>query len=494
MISYELYCQIRLYYQERGLSFAQIGRELGIDQETVAKWARRKSYSARCQARRKSKLDPFKPTIQRWLERHPYTATQIFQRLRAEGAYSGGFTILTDYLRIVRPVRAPAFLTLTFAPGECAQVDWGCGGSMTVGSTRRRLSFFVMVLCYSRLSYIEFTLGQSTEHFLTAHRNALEFFGGVPARILIDNLKTAVLHHPNGQGATFHPRYLDFAAHYGFCPSACNVRKGNEKGRVETGVGYVKKNFLAGLELPHGLDALNTAARHWMDTIANVRTHRETHKQPLELFASEKEHLKPLPAFPADTSVIRTVRATNRFRIVLDTNRYSVPSLYASQRLLLKTFSDRLCIYHGEKLIATHTRSYDRYRDFENPDHVKELLERRRAARDAKLLLSFYALCSRAEDYHRQLQERRLNPRLHIAKIIALSEIYGHDKVARAIEDAFEFQAFSSDYIANILEQRERFAPQPAPLHLTRRQDLLELELAPADLSVYQELTLPPQP
>jgi hypothetical protein len=365
---------------------------------------------------------------------------------------------------------------------------------MTVGSTRRRLSFFVMVLCYSRLSYVEFTLGQSSEHFLAAHRNALEFFGGVPGRILIDNLKTAVLDHPNGQGATFHPRYLDFAAHYGFCPSACNLRKGNEKGRVETGVGYVKKNFLGGLQLPHGLDALNTAARHWMDTIANVRTHRETHKQPLALFASEKEHLKPLPAFPADTGVIRIVRATNRFRIVLDTNRYSVPSLYASQRLLLKAFNDRLCIYHGEKLIATHSRSYDRYRDFENPDHVKELLERRRAARDAKLLLSFYALCSRAEDYHRQLQERRLNPRLHIAKIIALSEIYGHDKVARAIEDAFEFQAFSSDYIANILEQRERFAPQPAPLHLTRRQDLLELELAPADLSVYQEPTLPPQP
>jgi len=100
------------------------------------------------------------------------------------------------------------------------------------------------------------------------------------------------------------------------------VRKGNEKGRVETGVGYVKKNFLGGLQLPHGLDALNTAARHWMDTIANVRTHRETHKQPLALFASEKEHLKPLPAFPADTGVIPMVCATNRFRIVLDTNRY----------------------------------------------------------------------------------------------------------------------------------------------------------------------------
>jgi transposase len=147
VISYELYCQIQLYYKERGLSFAQIGRELNLDEETVAKWARQKTYCQHLRSRRKSKLDPYKPIIQRWLEQHPYSAAQIFQRLRAEQAYTGGISILTDYVRRVRPVRAPAFLTLVFAPGECAQVDWGCAGSMAVGSTRRRLSFFVMVLC-----------------------------------------------------------------------------------------------------------------------------------------------------------------------------------------------------------------------------------------------------------------------------------------------------------------------------------------------------------
>ena len=308
MISYELYCQIQLYYKERGLSFAQIGRELNLDEETVAKWARQKTYCQHLRARRKSKLDPYKPIIQRWLEQHPYSAAQIFQRLRAEQAYSGGISILTDYVRRVRPVRAPAFLTLVFAPGECAQVDWGCAGSMAIGSTRRRLSFFVMVLCYSRLCYVEFSLGEATEHFLAAHQNALEFFGRVPAKILIDNLKTAVLKHPVGERPLFHPRYLDFAAHYGFEPRACNVRRPNEKGRVETGVGYVKKNFLDGLQLPPGLNALNTAARHWMDTVANVRIHGETHKQPIELFALEKPHLNALPPLPADTGVIRTVR------------------------------------------------------------------------------------------------------------------------------------------------------------------------------------------
>ena len=168
MISYELYSQIRLLHQERGLNFAQIARELNLDEETVAKWARAKNYTKGGGKAlvRQSKLEPYKIIIQRWLERHSYTATQIFQRLCAQEGYTGGFTILKDYVRTVRRVRAPAFLTLAFAPGECAQVDWGCAGSMAVESTRRRLSFFVMVLCYSRFCYLEFSLGEATEHFL----------------------------------------------------------------------------------------------------------------------------------------------------------------------------------------------------------------------------------------------------------------------------------------------------------------------------------------
>lgn len=270
-------------------------------------------------------------------------------------------------------------------------------------------------------------------------------------------------------------------------PGNCrSSRKANEKGRVENGVVYVKKNFLAGLELPPGLSAVNTAARHWMDTVANARVHGETRKVPAELFKEERPRLKALPALPADTSVTRTVRATNRCRVVFDANRYSVPSLYASQRLILKSFAGRLCIYHAANLIATHARSYERHRDFENPDHVRDLLDQRQKARHAHLLLGFYALCPRAEEYYQKLEDRRLNARLHMTRIMALADIHGKDKVARALEDAFEFEAYSSEYIANILEQRARLTPAPGPLHLTRRADLLDLELGPADLSPYE--------
>jgi transposase len=484
VIDYETYSRIRHGHGELGLSFNQIAAELGIDPETVAKYARAEKFVPRMGGKRASKLDAFKPMITRLLERHPYSATQLLQKLRAEG-YEGGFSILKEYVRVVRPVRHPAFLTLAFEPGEAAQVDWGSAGVIQIGETRRRLSFFVMVLCHSRLAYVEFTCGECLEHFLGCHKNGLEYFGGTPGAILIDNLKTGVLSHPLGEPARFHPRYLDFAAHYGFEPRACNVRKANEKGRVENAVGYVKKNFLAGLELPTSLSAMNAAARQWLESIANVRIHGETRKAPLELFQIEKPALRPLPPEGADTSVTRLVRVTNRCRVVLDTNRYSVPAAHASQRLTLKAFSDRLCLYHAHNLVASHPRSYERHRDFENPDHVRELLDQRRRAREAKWLQTFYSLSPQAEHYHQQLNERSLNARTHINKIVALADIYGSDQVARAIDDAIVSQAFASQYIENILQQRERPTPQPGPLHLTRRSDLLDLELAPADLSLY---------
>lgn len=483
MISYEKFCKIQDYHQHQGLTVTQIARVLGLDPKTVAKWIQVKNYRPRATSPRTSKLDPFKSQVVRLLESHPYSATQVFQRLREEG-YGGGFSILKDYVRKVRPVRKPAFLTLSFEPGECAQVDWGEYGSVNVGNTRRRLSFFVMVLCYSRLMYLEFTVSQTLEHFLNCHQNAFQYFGGVVKKVMLDNLKTAVLQRLVGEAPVFNPRYLDFSRHCGFDIVACNVGKGNEKGRVENGVGYVKKNFLNGLDIPD-FSAVNPAARQWLESIANVRNHGEMHERPIDRFQIEKSALSPLPARPYDVAVIRLSRASNRFRITLDTNRYSVPSEYASTRLTLKAYPEHLVIYHRDKLIARHVRSYDRHQDFENPDHPRELLAQRRKAREQLLLRRFLLLSPAAERYYQELQQRRLNSQHHLRKILALSEIYGTDSVARAIEDALILQAFSSEYITNILEQRQRFLPEPSPLLLTRRQDLLDLEMAEPDLAIY---------
>ncbi len=139
--------------------------------------------------------------------------------------------------------------------------------------------------------------------------------------------------------------------------------------------------------------------------------------------------------------------------------------------------------------MAEHVRSYDRNQDYELADHVQPLLLERKKARDQKLFLRFLALCPRAHDYYRQLEQRRLNPKHHVQKIVALSELYGSDAVARAMEDAFSYQAFSCEYIANILQQRQSPSDEPGALHLTRQQDLLELDLPAPDLSLYDSKT-----
>ncbi len=483
MIDYETYCKIVQLHQKQ-LKPTQIAKNLSLDLRTVLHWIEAGSYRLRKTPKRSSKLDAYKAQIIRWLQQYQYTGVQILQRLRDEG-YEGGSTILNNYIATIRPKKFKAYLTLSFAPGESAQVDWGQYGSVPVGSTQRRLSFFVMVLCHSRMMYVEFTVLQSMEHFLACHQNAFNFFGGVPENIMVDNLKSAVIKRLIGQAPVFNPRYLDFANHHGFKIKACGVRKGNEKGRVENAVGYVKKNFLGGLEIPD-FTVVNPAARHWMDTIANVRVHGATHKQPVELFRVEKPAMRPLPEAPYEVAVSRPVRATNRFRVNLDSNRYSVPAEYASQRLALKAYPDRLCIYNNAQMIAQHPRSYDRNQDFEHPDHPRALLVQRRAAKEQRLLMRFLTLSPKAEAYYQQLRERRMNPRHHIRQIVALSEIYEREKVTRAIEDAFTFQAFSCEYIANILEQRERIMPEPGALHLIRRQDLLELDMPEPDLSIYE--------
>lgn len=483
MIDYELYSKIKDLKEHIGLTTQQIANELTLDPRTVAKWLSEQRFRQRKSAHRPSKLDPFKKDIVRMLQSYPYTAVQIFQRIREQG-FQGGYSIVKRYVRKVRPSRSPAFLTLSFAPGQCAQVDWGCYGSVNVGLTRRRLSFFAMVLCYSRMMYLEFTVSQSMEHFLSCHQNAFQFFGGTPKKIMVDNLKSAVLKRMIGQDPQFNPKYLDFANHYGFIIAPCNVGKGNEKGRVENAVGYVKKNFLAGLQLPD-FSAIHPAARQWLDTVANVRIHGATRKKPLDLFEQDKAALNPLPPHPFDIATINQVRASSQFRITLDTNRYSVPAEYAGAQLLLKTYPERLCLYSHYKLIARHDRSYNRYQDFEDPDHPKELLAQRKKARDQKIFMRFLTLSPRAQQYYQKLQQHRMNPHHHVRKIVALTEIYPPESVTRAIEDAFRFQAFSSEYIINIIEQRCRSLPEPGALHLTRREDLLELEVPQPDLDIY---------
>jgi transposase len=482
MIDYATWCAIRDGTAQH-LTAPQLALSLGLDVKTVRHWLGR-PYQPRAKVQRPSKLDPFKGRIVAWLDAHPLSAQQVFQRL-IEAGFEGGISIVKEYVHTIRPRPREAFLTLAFAPGEAAQVDWGEFGTIAVGTTRRRLSFFVMVLAYSRQMYVEFTLSQTMEQFLAAHVNAFNALG-VPRKVMVDNLRCAVLQHARGERPLFNPRYLDFARHYGFEPIACAPAKGNEKGRVERGVGYVKGNFLSGLALPD-FAALNPALRVWLETVANVRRHRETQRRPVDLWAEERAHLQAVNPRPFDVGRVLVVRANRQFRVSFDGNRYSVPARFVGSQVTLKAYPDRLCLYHGEDLIARHARSFDRNQDIEDPDHPKALLAQRRHARDAQVLKRFLGLSPLAAKYHTGLLERRGNALAHVRKIVALAEIHGDEAVQRAMADALAFEAFSSEYIAHLIEARGRPLPEASPLVLMRRQDVLELELPPADMSAYAQ-------
>ena len=484
MIDYQTFCKLRQLHDVDRLSVTQIAAELGLHRETVANWIPRPKYEQRrSELPRSSKLDPFKGSISRLLERHNYSSSQVLGLLREEG-YKGGSSILRSYVARVRPRTRQAFLRLQFVPGQAAQVDWGSAGYLQVANTRCRLSFFVMVLCHSRRMYVEFTLRESQEHFLAAHQRAFVFFQGVPNELIVDNCKVAVLHHRRGEEPAFNPRYLDFARHYGCRLRACNPLSPHEKGRVERAVGYVKNNFLAGRQLS-SLDALNAEARLWMDTVANVRVHGDTGKTPDALFA--EENLRPLHLNPYDTATIHPLRSDRTCRVRFDSNTYSVPAANARQLLTLKASTDRVVILDGDRIIADHPRSYGRRQDFEIRGHTEPLLLQRMRAHRQRQLVRFLTLGPAAERYWEQLQQRRPDALNQVQRIVALSESHGVDLISRLLEDLLELEAFGADYIANLATQRQRISQECGALHLTRSSDLLDLEVPAPDLSLYDQ-------
>ncbi len=189
--------------------------------------------------------------------------------------------------------------------------------------------------------------------------------------------------------------------------------------------------------------------------------------------------MQPLSPHPYDIAQTTSSVASSQF-----THHARYQSLFRSRRLTVKAYPDRVCIYFDGKLIARHPRRYGRHEDIEDPDHAKALIAQRHRAKEQRLMLRFLALSPDAQAYHDGLEQRRLNARNHVRKILALAEVYPGDLVARAISDGFAFQAFSAEYIANILETRARALPEAAPLQLTRRHDLLGI--APPDLNAYE--------
>lgn len=484
MISQYQFYEIKMMTDKLKMSAEQISKCMDVSPTTVREWRHREKWEPRKKPKRSCKIDPYKLIIDKALQGFPdYSAQQLFQMILAEG-YEGGKTQVKKYVRSVRPKHREAFLELSFPPGQAAQVDWGEWGSVDIKGTKRRLSFFVMTLCWSRMAYVEFTLGQAQEHWHQCHVNAFEYFGGVPQRVIVDNCKTAVIRWDEKK-PVLNSEYAGFAAYHGFEIRPCRVRKPTDKGRVENGVKYVKGNFLKGRKCdPYA--ALQPDVLDWLADTANVRKHAATNEVPLERFEQkEKALLQPIPLLPYDCCRWETKNVNRFFMITYDTNRYSVPSEYVGETVNVRITPDYVTIYHNSKRIAEHHRSYAKHKKLMKEEHERKLLQQRKRARSRGHLQQFLRLAPRASEFYEGLQLRRLKSDIHIKKILSLSQVYGDEMTSQAISDACDMQVFGCDYVQNMLECRARHMPAPGPLHVAHKRDMLDLKIDPPDMSIY---------
>ena len=307
MIDAEQFARIRRLFFAEHWKVGTIATELGVHHDTVERAIESDRFVRTQRQLRPSLLDPFKPFIDETLDKHPkLRATRILEMVRSRG-YLGGYGPVRGYVGSVRPAaRAEAFLKLTTLPGEQAQVDWGHFGKVQVGAATRSLSCFVLVLSWSRAMYARFTLDQTLETFLRGHALAFETLGGVPRRILYDNLKSVVVERV-GEHIRFHPQILECAGHYHFAPVPCARYRGNEKGKVERTIQYLRHGFFAARRFT-SVDDLNRQLVEWIDRVAHARPvpGDPTRRPVRDALVDERARLLPLPR--ADSSATTSGR------------------------------------------------------------------------------------------------------------------------------------------------------------------------------------------
>jgi transposase len=321
-----------------GVTISDIARTTGHDRKTIRATLKSPiSPSPRKRKARARKLDTFIPYLEKRLAEGVFNSKKLLDEIRRQG-YEGGWSQLRAFVHPYREARRQeATVRFETEPGEQAQVDWAHFGFIEHQGRRRRLYAFVMTLGWSRSSYLEFTVSVDAAWWLRCHVHAFQYLGGVPRGVLHDNLKTAVLDRAEG---TIHwnRRYLDFADYYGFTPHACRPYRAQTKGKVESGIRYVRGNFWPGLTFVDLAD-LNHQAREWLDGTANRRVHGTTGEVPFDRLP--REHLLSLDGKPDyDTSLITFRRATKDCFVSYDGNYYSVPAAYARKTLQVRATED----------------------------------------------------------------------------------------------------------------------------------------------------------
>jgi transposase len=406
-----------------------------------------------------------------------------------------GYQGSADHFRAVvatlRPRRsAEAYQRLTTLPGEQAQVDWGHFGTLRVGRATRRLSAFVMVLSSSRMLFVRFYMQQTLSLFLEGHQAAFAFLGGVPRVVLYDNLKAVVLER-EGDAIRFHPTLLAFAGHAGFEPRPVAVCRGNEKGRVERAIRYLRDAFFAAREVTD-LAALNEQTLAFCQGAAAQRKHPEDRTWTVQAaWEAEKPRLLPMPLVPFPTQEVVTVHAGKTPYVRFDKNDYSVPHDRVARPLVVHATQDRVRIMDGTQAVAEHARSWDQGQQVEDPAHLRALTERKRQARLHRGLNYLTAQLPCAKEVLDQLAQRGENLGSATAALVRLLDHYGVAEMQLAIAEALSRSSAHPNTVRGVLERRrkEQHLPPPPEVGLPSDSPLRQVFVVPHALSTYDQLT-----
>lgn len=482
-----LWAEIRRLAEIDKLSGRAIARRLHCSRHAVADALDMPQPPSSTPRRRRQLLDPYVKQVQELLAKHPdLSAVRIREELVRHG-YTGSAVSLRRYLRQVRPASGRVYQEVLYEPAQAMQVDWGECGHLSVGSTKRKVSVFVAVLCYSRLLYIEFTLSQRKAEFYRGVVNALTFFGGSPRTLIVDNLKAAVL---NGAGrhACYHPEFLALCGYFCMQPLACAARDPESKGIVEGGVRYVKHNALAGrADQLQRFDDYLALAPLWRDQVANVRTHARTRERPIDRFEQERKRLRPLPAIPFDADEVVPAVVNPHARVAFDGNRYSAPPAFARKTLTIRANRDELRLVHEGQVVAQHARCYERGQLLVLSEHRLAALTLRQRPRQQTLVREFDAWGPEAHAFHLGLNGRPVKTGVHLRRLLNLAQLYGRTEVRAAISRAVELTTYDAAYVENLLlaERRRRQLPTPTIPTPKRRELIDDIELESADPARY---------
>ena len=364
----------RFRHPDGRINYSALSRHTGYDRKTLRKYLAKNILPKSRQRKPKpSKLDPYKDFIHQRLSEFPeISATRIFRELREVG-YTGGVTIVRDYVSINRPPEEiPAIYRYETKPGVQAQVDWGDCGRVQIDGTLHRLYCFTYILGYSRLKYIEFTLKTDVQTFMECHKHAFEYCTGIPQEILYDNIKQVVIRRAiKPKNHTWNSNFEAFFTHFGYIPRLCRPYRPQTKGKIEHVVGFVKRDLLYASSF-QSFTHLNEQARIWMDRV-NATVHGTTNAIPFERL--NHEHLKPLAGIPPFVIIITEPRKITRDAYLSYLgNRYSVPYTYAGREARVRVENGILHIVVGTTEVATHPVLKGNRRTSRSKDHFSGLL------------------------------------------------------------------------------------------------------------------------